>query len=346
MSLFNFKKAGLLALVVMFLAESLYAQSQQITLPSARIEVSRAIEAVERQTGLTVSYNSRLLNAAAPVIFTAAELPLERLLDQMLAGKGLAHLRRGDYIIIHPDFRPNPTSTPLADDYVSGVPNAPTDPLPRPEVASTSFPAPVVRRVPAPGPDTSLYRSDYRSLDRFTHAPNYLPSLAVKTDPLYGVGTLTPNLALETRLDTRLSLALSGSYNPWNRVGTLADNDKLVHWVVRPELRYWFCEVFERDFVSVSPFYNQFNVGGRDIPFVGFEKMYRYEGNAVGIGVNYGYSLPLGPRWNVELSVGAGVALMKYDRFDCTLCSGVLDTQQKTYFGPTRLVVNLVYLIR
>jgi hypothetical protein len=66
----------------------------------------------------------------------------------------------------------------------------------------------------------------------------------------------------------------------------------------------------------------------------------------VGAGIDYGYSLTVAPRWNIEFTVGVGVAYMNYKSFDCTLCSGVLDTHEKPYFGPTNIGVNLVFLIK
>ena len=66
-------------------------------------------------------------------------------------------------------------------------------------------------------------------------------NLALKTNLLYAA-TLTPNLGLEIGITPQISLNIVGSYNPWNREGKKGDNDKLVHWLVQPEVRYWLCE--------------------------------------------------------------------------------------------------------
>ena len=64
---------------------------------------------------------------------------------------------------------------------------------------------------------------------------------AVKTNLLYAA-TLTPNLGLEFGWGSQMSLNITVSYNPWNRKGRKGHNDKIVHWMIQPEWRYWFCE--------------------------------------------------------------------------------------------------------
>lgn len=337
----------------------LKAQDQRITFPASRIEVARAIQAIEQQTGKVFSYNSELLDVSSVVAFSEREVSLDEALDQMLSGRNLGYIHRNQYIIIHPDLTPPPaqTSGPATprnrtSDVYEQTPLNSIDagPLRRPAGEETAV-EPVVRRVlveqpAAERPDPSTFHSDYHPLNNYFHTEKYLPSLAVKMNLLYAAATLTPNLAVEVGLGGKTSLNVSGSYNPWNRIGTLDNNDKLVHWVIRPEFRYWLCERFDGHFVSASPSYNQFNISGHDIPFVDFKKAYRYEGNAFGFGVNYGYHLPLGKRWGLEFSAGIGVAQMKYDVFECALCSGKLETKKKTYFGPTHASVNLVFMIR
>lgn len=74
--------------------------------------------------------------------------------------------------------------------------------------------------------------------------------LALKTNLLYAA-TLTPNLGLEIGITPQISLNIVGSYNPWNREGKKGDNDKLVHWLVQPEVRYWLCEASNGHFIGI-----------------------------------------------------------------------------------------------
>ena len=88
-----------------------------------------------------------------------------------------------------------------------------------------------------------------------THGKN------LKTNILYAA-TSTPNLGLEISWGTRLSFNMTGGYNPWNRKGTKGDNDKIVHWLMQPELRYWFCEPMAGHFISIHVIATQYNIGG------------------------------------------------------------------------------------
>jgi len=204
----------------------------------------------------------------------------------------------------------------------------------------------VVSSIPASAQQISSSYSSYYPIAGYMHYYKYLPFMAVKTNLLYGIGTLTPNLAVEFGTGQRTTLQLSGSYNPWNRIGTPENNDKLVHWMVRPEFKYWFCERFNGHFLGFNALYNQFNISGKNIPFVDFKKDFRYEGFAIGTGVDYGYQWLLGGRWALEFSAGIGVTRAKYKSFECLLCSELLEEKVKTWFGPTHLSVSLEFMIR
>ena len=75
----------------------------------------------------------------------------------------------------------------------------------------------------------------------------YLPKIAIKTNALYWA-TSTPNLGLEIGLAKKLTLDISGNYNPWK----FSDNKQLKHWLIQPELRYWLCERFNGSFCGLA----------------------------------------------------------------------------------------------
>jgi hypothetical protein len=294
------------------------AQNQQIQFPSASLRLSEAIHAFEDQTGYVVSYAPGLLDVNAPTVLTQVDLPFDEALRQMLDRDRLGYMIHNKFVIVYPETQ---TQT------------------------QTQQSVPVQQAAVVPDPVVPGY-SSYLPLRRLAVAGGGLPKIAVKTNLLYGAGTLTPNLSLEFGLGQKTSFALSGGYNPWNLDGTMDDNKKLVHWGARPEFRYWFCERFNGHFLGANPFYTKFNISQHDIPFVNFKKEFRYQGNAYGFGVNYGYQLPLARRWGVEFSAGVGVALMDYDVYDCSKCSGLLENKTQTYFGPTHASISLVFMIR
>lgn len=322
------------------------AQENQVHFPSLRMDAAAAIKTIEQQTGYLFSYQGGTLDNNSSITFTRQELPVHEAVEQMLAGKNLEYEIYNRYIIIRPVVAsPKPVS-PVEDIYSRTDPNSmDASPLRRP-ISEQPETAEVAVSEPEQAAIVPPVYSSYCPPENYIPSKDRLPSIALKTNLLYAAGTLTPNLGLEFGLGQKTSMQLSGSYNPWNRIGTLNDNDKLVHWVVRPEFRYWFCERFNGHFLSLNAHYNQFNISGKSIPFVNFKKDLRYEGYAWGAGINYGYHFLLGVRWGLEFSAGAGFARMRYDVFECSLCSGVQEKKNRTWFGPTHASISLVFMIR
>ena len=168
---------------------------------------------------------------------------------------------------------------------------------------------------------------------------------AVKTN-LLSDATATFHLGWEVAVSSRWTLDLSASYNPW----TFSHNKKWKHWTLQPEMRWWLCEKLNGHFLGMHIYGGQFNIGNLDtsIHFLGtdFRKLRdsRYEGWKVGGGIAYGYSWMLARHWNMELEIGIGYSYSDYDRFACERCSEKVSSGHHHYFGPTRMVVGMVYV--
>lgn len=168
--------------------------------------------------------------------------------------------------------------------------------------------------------------------------------VAINTNLLYWA-TTTLNVGVEVGLDTRLTLDVTGGYNPWTL--DKAANTKIKHWMVRPELRYWLCERFNGHFFGLHTGYAFYNISGVRIPFQpGTTANHRYQGWATGVGLLYGYSWILSERWNIEATIGLGYIYTRYDKYDCATCGRFRGSQDKHYFGPTRAGVSLIYIIK
>lgn len=165
--------------------------------------------------------------------------------------------------------------------------------------------------------------------------------VALKTNMLYWLGT-TPNLGAEFALAPQWTVNLSVGYNAWN----LFPNDmSLRHYAFQPEARYWLCSKFEGHFVGAHLHYAAFDAGY--VPFISSMKDYMYKGNLYGAGLTYGYHFVLGRRWAVEAAIGLGYARIHYKKYipgEC--CAEVVSRVNRHYFGPTKLAVNLIYVIR
>lgn len=170
--------------------------------------------------------------------------------------------------------------------------------------------------------------------------------LSVKSNLLYDA-TATVNLGAEFRLAPRWTVDLSGNFNGW----TMSHERKWKHWLVQPELRYWFCDCFSGHFVGVHALAGQYNWGGlkNGISFLGTDLSpladYRYQGWFVGAGIAYGYAWVLGRHWNLEAEIGVGYLYTRYDTFECAGCGKKIRTDEPHhYVGPTKAAINLVYV--
>ena len=171
-------------------------------------------------------------------------------------------------------------------------------------------------------------------------------SFALKTNLLYDA-TATVNAGIEIGLAPRLTLDISGNFNPW----TWKDNMKWKHWMVQPELRLWTCDRFAGHFFAFHALAGQFNFGnipnnirmlGTDFSVLGNE---RYQGWAFGAGLGYGYALPIGRHWNLEFEVGAGAIYSIADGFECDVCNRPTATDvRKLRPAITKAAISIVYL--
>lgn len=170
----------------------------------------------------------------------------------------------------------------------------------------------------------------------------YSQHVGVKSNMLYDA-TTTLNLGFEVAFSKKITLDVSGNYNPWK-----FGNKYWKHWMVQPELRYWFCESFNGHFLGVEGHYADFNVQNLKLPFGLYKGLrdHRYQGKLYGGGFTYGYQWILSNHWGLEASLGVGYARIDYDRYECGKCGEKLNSGHKNYFGPTKVALSIIYLIK
>lgn len=165
------------------------------------------------------------------------------------------------------------------------------------------------------------------------------PLMSVKTN-LLAYSTLIPNLGVEVRLANHWSAEITALYSPYD---LFANNRKTRLLAMKPEVRYWFGESMRKGhFVGVH------------VPIAGFniqlENDFRYQdpNHALwGLGLNYGYALPLGKnqKWSLDFTIGFGYMDLRYDVYEGVHNGKFIRSEMKHYFGPTRIGINLSYLI-
>lgn len=342
-------------------ATTVFAQTEKITLSSDNMVVGQTLKEIEKQTGYIFAIRNAEFDTSKQVRFSSTSLGLDACLNQMLAGTDQTYQISGKHIVIVPQkkewaapaqAKPAPKVAPIIILDGELISFAETKPAPEPEEVVLEEPQPVVvdKAVEAPAP--YVYRAADTTLYTFGHpfaivnpAPAKGFDMAFKINMLYGAATLTPNFGVEFGLGQRTTLDIAGGYNPWNLNGKVGDNKKLVHWLVQPEFRYWFCERFNGQFIGAHALVSHYNVSGHKVPMM-FDKQYRYQGMAYGAGVSYGYHLVLSRKFGLEFTAGVGVIAMNYDKYDCDKCAQKIGNFRKTYFGPTKAGITLVYMLK
>ena len=139
---------------------------------------------------------------------------------------------------------------------------------------------------------------------------------------------------------------MTANYNPW----TLGADNKIQHWFLRPEYRYWVTEKYTRLYFGVHAIGGEFEVGGFKLPFIGNRILtglptHYYKGSFVGAGISIGYQFYVSPHWNIELSAGAGLARLSYHAEPVNGPKAASYTNRKRILPiPTELGVSFVYL--
>ncbi len=351
-----FKKGIVLFAMILMAATAVTAQNRQlITFSRQDITIRQAVAEIMEQTDYVFVINHSDFNIDRKVLLNDSTLLLTSALDQLLADSGRAYIIKGLHIIFSP-MPPQPTTLQgKPNNFEHDVRNYERrkSDIDKPDV---TFEEAGVRYdtirtiIPHDGiftyPDRSIVPYSFGSpVDDYPFATSRMPVVALKTNLLYGIGTLTPNLGMEVVVGKRTSIELMGSWNPWNRRGRRDNNKKLTHWIVKPEFRYWLQEPLHGHFFGAHAFYWRFNIGWHDIPLL-FEKEFRNDGNAIGAGLSYGYHWMWNHRWGMEFNLGFGFAYMRYTKSDCPRCSETIGDFRKSYFGPTSAGIKLVFIIK
>lgn len=169
--------------------------------------------------------------------------------------------------------------------------------------------------------------------------------IAVKTNALGWLSALTMNVGAEVALWPKLTLAADAYYNPVRDWGNRKSTQL---WGVQPEVKYWFCRKFYSHYLGLHGQYSEFDAGL-------FKN--RYEGSYYGIGLSYGYSLPIAYRWRLDFSLGVGwkhwdrkvykrIGNLPVRGSDWDNKEFVKDPYPKNNFGVTKVGVSAVFIIR
>lgn len=169
------------------------------------------------------------------------------------------------------------------------------------------------------------------------------PRIALKTNIL-ALATTTFSLGAEVRIGKRLTLDVPVYFNPWR----FKNNKQFRQFQVKPELRWWGHEAFNKHYLGVHAIYGMYNVGNLNLPLKIYPSLkdYRYEGHMFGGGISVGHQWILGKRWNLEAALGLGYVFTHYRKKECSVCNDYIEKGDKHYIGPTKTAISLIYVIK
>lgn len=339
-------------------AQKAVAQNETVAFPSKKIVVMKAFDEIERQTDFLLSYNHTGFDLDRKVSLSKKVLRLNEAMKQILRKTNRDFFFEGRHIVIIPgdqiyipvsagaaDIEPGSEQTEQAGETEEHA-----------RVWTPQYPVEVDNM------KTAMERTA-RMDENFYYAPGevrigrdgkpfyttLMPWLAVKTNLLYGIGTLTPNLRFEIGIAPKSTIDIGGSYNGWDLGGSPKYDKKFQHWHTIAEYRYWFCERFNGHFIGAHGFFGHYHIIGHEIPMI-FEShsdRYAYKGTVYGGGISYGYQWMLGKKWNLEVNAGVGIGNLHYDKWNKEICGERLEKgKDRTFVAPTRLGITISYIIR
>ncbi|MDR1344284.1 MAG: DUF3575 domain-containing protein [Tannerellaceae bacterium] len=176
--------------------------------------------------------------------------------------------------------------------------------------------------------------------------------LAVKTNMLYDA-VLLPNLTFEAWLGRNWSVAVEGYFSWWSS-GSSTPPDSQRHRVQAAglEMRRWFFSPGPLRGHAIGLYGTYFNYDLRLFP-KDETSTGQLSYGSFSAGLSYAYSFSIGRRLNLELGAAFGYAGGNYYDYDYCLQDAAWEPadrmrksfRQRSYWGPTRIGVSLVWLL-
>lgn len=149
-----------------------------------------------------------------------------------------------------------------------------------------------------------------------------------------------PNLGLEMTTGNHTALSLSVFYadNP------LIANDSRVS-AIQPEWKYYFSgRALHSHYIGIGAIGADYKIHWKNK---------NYDGNAVGLGLTFGYVWNISKRWNIDFHAGLGAITYKQKEYydgdnyeDYAIDGKELANSKGYYLLPTDFGISLAYIIR
>lgn len=158
------------------------------------------------------------------------------------------------------------------------------------------------------------------------------PYMAIKTNVAYDALAVL-NLTYECQFASHFTAEIPVMWSLWDW-----KEDRGVRTVaIQPGVKYWFGTPGSGHAIGADFDLAWYNVKWDDDRYQSASRP------AMGVSINYAYSLNLGKNWKAEFSLGVGYINTCYNTYYNITDGALIDTRTKNYFGPTRVGISLVY---
>ncbi len=170
--------------------------------------------------------------------------------------------------------------------------------------------------------------------------------IALKNNLLYDA-VLLPNLTAEWYMGKQWSLAVEGNWSWWTFGSPIQNEWKHRIQIAGVELRRWFKSPYPLHGHALGVYGM---IGNYDI------RLAPEDENSIGelsytdwsAGLSYAYSFPIARRFNLELGLAVGYVGGRYYKYDYSMNYNhwrQQATYNRSYFGPTRASLSIVWLL-
>ena len=157
-----------------------------------------------------------------------------------------------------------------------------------------------------------------------------------------------PNIGLEFSVSDHWSVGGNAGLKSWPRwLAWDWNTENPTHWrnfLLAPEVRYYFKQIYQGAFVGADAVGTYFNVGKVPTPFHMYPDVEesRLQGSYWAGGLFAGWSWWPWQHWRLEVEAGAALGMAAYSRYDCAHCGSKLGDERKVGIVP-KVGLNIAY---
>lgn len=156
------------------------------------------------------------------------------------------------------------------------------------------------------------------------------------TNVLYDIATVA-NLSFEFGFARHMAVNFLATYSPWD---IKIPNVKIRTLLFQPEFRWYLKDDFKGHYFGLEG-----HVGWYNVAFAGKNRFQDKDGKTPlwGLGLSYGYVLPITEHLGMDFGISVGYASLDYDWFYNIENGALHRTTARNWWGPTKVGVSIYY---